>query len=77
VQQMLAFYGWHQNGVGWYFALSFLCTLPPAILSYHAVEKQFMKWKHIRLPIFNGGQLKDASPMGNCTPSPAHVQNAV
>jgi peptidoglycan/LPS O-acetylase OafA/YrhL len=50
VQQMLSLVGANRWGLGAYFVLSLLGTLPLAALSYHLVEKPCLRWKDWRLP---------------------------
>lgn len=48
IQQILAEYNLQQLGVGIYFLISFLLTMPLAIISWYLVEKPCLKLKNIK-----------------------------
>lgn len=49
VQQMLTYFGLNAWGLGPYFALSLMCTLPLAVGSYYCIERPALRLKHVSL----------------------------
>jgi peptidoglycan/LPS O-acetylase OafA/YrhL len=47
IQQMLSFFGLNTRGFTIYFILSLLMSMIPSVLSYHIIEKPFLKLKTI------------------------------
>jgi peptidoglycan/LPS O-acetylase OafA/YrhL len=49
IQQMLSFFGLNTKGFNIYFILSLLMSMIPSVLSYHIIEKPFLKLKTIQI----------------------------